>query len=131
MNERAMIQFRTLKRLVPLFVSLFVVAQLAGVVPRLAYSQPASQTAAAHIDHKHAHDHADVNKSIHHHPDDQHGNIADQCCALHLLAGVVPLVVMASLIELPSRPLAVTPAESIAGLDSTPLDRPPRSLSSF
>jgi hypothetical protein len=50
---------------------------------------------------------------------------------LHLLAGVVPLVVTASPIELASRPLPAASVESISGIVASPLDRPPRFLSSL
>jgi hypothetical protein len=123
--------FRTMQRLVPWLVGLFLVAQIAGVVPRLAYAKPDVKAVAAHLHHQHAHYHSDRNKTQAHHPGDQHGNIADQCCALHLLTGVVPLVVTAVPTELLAQSLLQKSTTAIAGIDANPLDRPPRSLPSL
>jgi hypothetical protein len=123
--------FRTMQRLVPWLVGLFLLAQFAGVVPRLAYAQPGAKAMAAHQHHQHAHDRADHNKTQHQHPADQHGNIADQCCALHLLNGVLAFVVSASPIELSSQQVSAVPTTDVVGINASPLDRPPRSLLSL
>jgi hypothetical protein len=108
---------------------MFLIAQFAGVVPRAAVAQPGVAALAASLSlYQHKHDCAEHDKIRHQHSDDSHGNIADQCCALHLLAGVVPLVISATSADLPSRALVAAPVESDAGIGAPPLYRPPRSL---
>lgn len=123
--------FRTMQRLVPALIGLLALAQLAGVVPRPTVAQP-SAAVAAQLHHQHANSHGiHDTQTKHHQPDTQHGNIADQCCALHLLSAVVPVVAYAAPIELVSLPLSAQPSADRTGIDSTPLYRPPRSLQSF
>jgi hypothetical protein len=121
-----------MQRLAAWLVGMFLIAQFAGVVPRNVIAQPGAAAAALSYQHGHDHaDHTDRHKIRHHHAGDQHGNIADQCCALHLLAGVVPLVMTATPAELASHPLALAPADTAAGIGASPLYRPPRSLASL
>lgn len=126
-----MTPLRKLRALAAGLVAMFVFAQFAGVVPRAAVAQPSAAAAALshhqHDQHYAAHD--SHNRLRHHHADDQHGNVADQCCALHLLAGVVPLVITAIPAHLASTALTSGPTDSGAGLGAPPLYRPPRSLS--
>jgi hypothetical protein len=128
--------FRTMQRLIPWFVGLFLVAQLAGVVPRPVYAQPDAKTVASQVHNQQAHNHADHGRSDHnktqaHHPGDQHGNIADQCCALHLLTGVILPVEMAVPVGRLAQSILQESATAISGIDANPLDRPPRSLLSL
>lgn len=124
--------FRTMQRLVPWLIGLFLVAQFAGIVPRVPYAKPDAAVAAQmHKHHQQAHDRAGHNKTQHQNPDEQHGNIADQCCALHLLNGVLAFVVLASPIELSSQQVSATTTTNAVGINASPLDRPPRSLLSL
>jgi len=123
--------FRTMQRLVPWLVGLFLVAQFAGVVPRLAYAKPVVKTVAAHLHLQQSHGPSDHSKTQQHHPGDQQGNITDQCCALHLLTGVVLLVDTAMPTQLLVQSLLQESTTAIAGIDANPLDRPPRSLLSL
>ncbi len=126
---------RTMRRLVLLLVGLFLIAQLAGVVPRLAVAQAGAKVAAqAH--HQPSHDHAgqnhsDCSKSQNHHPGEQHGNVADQCCALHLLTGVILPIDTAVPADRLAQSLVQESAAAIAGIAAHPLDRPPRSFLSL
>ena len=122
-----MIWFRTMQRFVPWLVGLFLVAQLAGIVPRAAYAQPEAMTAAAPAHHQHAHDHSDDAAPRHHHDDDQGANLADQCCALHLLNAVVQLVAAAIPAEVAAGSLLGASGPSVSGTGGDLLYRPPRS----
>lgn len=124
-----MVRLRKLQRLAASLVAMFLIAQFAGVVPRTAVAQPGAAAGASSLSsHQHARNHVDHEKACHQKADDQHGNIADQCCALHLLAGVVPPVMVAIPADLASSALALTLTESDAGLAAAPPYRPPRSL---
>lgn len=118
-------------RLVPWLVGLFVVAQFAGVVPRVAHAPPASAS-VAHAGHSHdhaargqAHDHADHDLAQRSHDADPDA-LADQCCALHLLTAVVPLVAIALPVAHSPRPPVDVSANPVAGIDAGALFRPPR-----
>jgi hypothetical protein len=114
---------RKIRGLVPWLIGLFLVAQLAGVVP-FEYIHPTPSLA-----HAAAHDHEHGTTHTHHHDGTkQDGTVADQCCALHSLAGVVPLVIMAILSDPVGRPLSAEPTDRISGIGPGRLDRPPRSL---
>ncbi len=124
-----MVRLRRLQRLAACLVAMFLIAQFAGVVPRTAVAQPgAAAAASSHSFQQHAHQHSDHDK-VRQQKADDHGNIADQCCALHLLAGVVPLVIAATRADLASTALTLAPADSEAGIGARPLYRPPRPLS--
>ena len=124
-------RFRTMRRVVPWLVGLFLLAQFAGVVPRVVYAHTDTKPVAAHQHHQYVHNQSNHNKAQHQDPDQQHGNIADQCCALHLINGVLSLVIASSPIELASQPLLAVPARDAAGINLSPLDRPPRFLLSL
>ncbi len=118
---------RTIRGLVPWLIGLFLVAQLAGVVPfEYIHPTPALAHAAAH-----EHDHGSVGHTRHHEGTEQDGAIADQCCALHSLAGIVPLVVMGILSDPIGERLSPEPADRASGIGPSRLDRPPRSLASL
>ncbi len=123
--------FRTIRGLVPWLVGLFVVAQLAGIVSSdYVYGKPGAMASAHMHDHGgggHVHDHGVADD---HHGAPHDGLIADQCCALHALAGIVPHVVTTvpagSIAEL----LLDRPVDRFAGIGPSLLDRPPKSLPS-
>ncbi len=118
--------FRTLRRFVPWLVGLFLVAQLAGIVPRAAHALPDAMPAAGHAHHQHAHDYADDRTTRHHH-DDQGANLADQCCALHLLTAVVPLLAAAIPADIAAGSLLAGSGPRVTGVGGDLLYRPPRS----
>ena len=125
--------FRTMQRLIPWFIGLFLVAQFAGIVPRVPYAKPGAAVVAVQLlkHHQHGHDHADHSKTQRHHPDDQSGNNPDECCALHLLTAVVALPVTSVPAELVGERLPEMSAASVASADPNHLYRPPRSLLSL
>ncbi len=118
---------RTIRGLVPWLIGLFLVAQLAGVVPfEYIHPTPGLAHAAAH-----EHEHGIAGHTHHHDGTKQDGAVADQCCALHSLAGVVPLVIMAILSDPIGERLSAEPTDRVSGIGPGRLDRPPRSLSSL
>jgi hypothetical protein len=129
--------FRNRQRLVQCLVGLFLLAQFAGAVPRLAHAHADAAMPAAHADRAHAHDHAGTRghaghrDAQHHHHGDQGASLADLCCALHLLTAVVPLVDTAPRIEPFAQPPVDASAAAVAGIDANALFRPPRSLQSL
>jgi hypothetical protein len=118
---------RSIHRLRVTLLALFVVAQVAGVVP-LIYDHTLNvyetEPVAAHT-HPHASPTA-VNPDADHH----HGTLElhDQCCALHALAGPIPRVTDTAPADFGS--LRIVPDEQIALTGGKPgvLDRPPRPL---
>ncbi len=117
---------RTIRGLVPWLISLFLVAQLAGVVP-FEYIHPTPALA-----HAAAHDHGSVGHKHHHDGTKQDGAIADQCCALHSLAGVLSPLLAASIpSDLIGHPMAAELTEHGSGIDAGRLDRPPKPLLSL
>jgi hypothetical protein len=130
-----MARLRTLRRLVPILVGLFLIAQFAGVVPRSAVAKPDIKTAAAQMHHQQAqdqsgHSHSNCNESAQHNPDGQHG-IADQCCALHLLTAVILPLAQATIASRLAQALLHESSAPVAGIGGHPLDRPPRSPQSL
>lgn len=125
--------FRTMQRLVPWLIGLFLVAQFAGIVPRVPFAKPSATVVALqlHKQHQPAHDHSDQNKTQHHHPADQSGGITDECCALHLLTAVVSVPVTSVPADVAGEPQSEMSAHSFAGADPSLLYRPPRSLLSL
>ena len=118
---------RTKRLFVSWLVGLFLVVQFAGIVPRLAVAKPDAATLALQLHHQNVHDHFDQNKPQHHHHDDQGTAAVDQCCALHLLTAVVPLVVTALPIEHLVQPVLVRSFTAVDGIGANLLFRPPRS----
>jgi hypothetical protein len=118
---------RTIRGLVPWLIGLFLVAQLAGVVS-YEYIHPtlALANAAAH-----EHGHGSVGHTHHHDGTEQDSAIADQCCALHSFAGIVPLLVVATSTDSTGERLSPGPADRASGIGPGRLDRPPRSLASL
>jgi hypothetical protein len=120
-------RFRTIRGIIPWLIGLFVVAQLSGVVPsRLPHGLP-TLNAAAMVMHDH-HGHAAAGPSSHsqqhkHNPD---GSAGDACCALHLLIAVLTPIPDAAPAGVLSQRVSPTGMDSIAGIRSDRLDRPPR-----
>jgi hypothetical protein len=118
---------RSIHRLRVTLLALFVVAQVAGVVP-LIYDHTLNVFEKAPVA-AHAHPHASPTAL---HPDagHHHGTLElhDQCCALHTLAGPIPHVMGAAPVDFVS--LRVVPDElaALAGGKPGVLDRPPRPL---
>ena len=118
---------RSIHRLRVTLLALFVVAQVAGVVP-LIYDHTLNVFETAPVA-AHAHPHASPTAVI---PDADHHHgtldLHDQCCALHTLAGPIPHVMDAAPADFAG--LRIVPDELIAltgGKPGVP-DRPPRPL---
>jgi hypothetical protein len=117
---------QTMRRFGPWLLGLFLIAQLAGVVPvmfdhavHVFESQPAVSS---------AHDHSAPGR----HGDHRHGigDVKDECCSLHHhLAGVLPFTVRVTSFNLAARPMLVPPARALASADPILLERPPKSSS--
>jgi len=115
-----------MRRLGPWLLGLFLIAQLAGVVPvmfdhavHVFESQPALAS---------AHDHSAPGR----HGDHRHGigDVKDECCSLHHhLAGVLPFTVRVTSFSLAPQPMLVPPARALASADPILLERPPKSSS--
>ena len=120
--------FRAKQRLVPWLIGLFLVAQFSGVVPRLIYAQPSIIGTATHTFDQPTHVHAGHIPSHKHDNGQPSSNLADQCCALHLLVGVVPFVVTVVSIRPLVEPLLDVSQPNAGGIAPHRLDRPPRSL---
>lgn len=123
--------FRTKQRLCLWLVGLFLVAQFSGVVSRDVHARPSAIATITHTVDQHIHMHAGHGQSHKHDNDKPSSNLADQCCALHLLVGVVPFVVTAVSIEPLVEPLLDVSMSNAGGIAPHRLDRPPRSFLSL
>jgi hypothetical protein len=117
---------RTIHCLRACFLGLFIVAQVAGIVP-LIYDHTLNVFETIPVaGHSHRHVAAIAAPDEHHH----HGvlDLHDQCCALHTLAGPVPYAANTAPTDFAGRRIA--PAKLIALAQRGPvlLDRPPRPL---
>jgi hypothetical protein len=118
---------RTFRGLVPWLTGLFLVAQLAGVVPfESIHPTPGLAHTATHD-----HGHGTAGHTHEHDGTKQDAAIADKCCALHSLVGVVPPVIAAILSDPIGERLLAEPSDRVSGIGPDRLDRPPRSLPSF
>jgi hypothetical protein len=120
-------RLRTVKRSVSTLVALFLVAQVAGIVP-----SPLAQTHAVPI--------AASESAPHHHHADGHrhdgcahshagtcSDRADYCCALHaFFAGILSPAAVVRHDNAAGQVLAPGVDDVVAGLDPDRLDRPPR-----
>jgi len=110
----------------PWLLGLYIVAQVAGVVPVM-YDHTLNiyetTPVAGHVHVRLASHTAQPDADHHHGLIDLH----DQCCAIHSLSGPLPPAVSVSLAETAGVP--VSPAELIAHVSWHParLDRPPKS----
>jgi hypothetical protein len=132
---------RTAHGLTAWLIGLFMLAQLAGVVPfRDAHASPTAAHAPANIGtahargdhvHKHSAGQAHFHGEEHQHSDtDRAGLLADQCCALHGLAAIVPVVVAAVPAGIIGERIADARIDRMAGIVAGRLDRPPKHLAS-
>src|SRR5262245_20659803 len=120
-----MLLARTIRCLRACLLGLFVVAQVAGVVPLL-YDHTLNIYETMPVA---THEHRLVNPTAANPDADHHHGLLDlhdQCCALHTLAGPLPHVIDAVPVAFLSIRLA--PEELIAPAGGSPavLDRPPR-----
>ena len=116
----------TMRRFGPWLFGLFLIAQLAGVVPMMFdhavhvfESQPALAT---------AHDHSAPGR----HGDHRHGvgDVKDECCSLHHhLVGIMHFSIPTAAFSLTTLPLVVPPLRTLASADPILLERPPKSSS--
>jgi hypothetical protein len=116
---------RTIRCLRASLLALFVVAQVAGVIP-LIYDHTLIVYETTPVA---AHTHPHVKPTVAHpHADHHHGalDLHDQCCALHTLAGPLPNINDAAPIGFKS--VLMVPNELIVLTGGNPgvLDRPPR-----
>ena len=127
-----MFSLARLRRLGPALLGLFVLAQAVGMVPLISahiqHTLETEQDVAAdlresgRVNHVHRH-HLRDDSGQHEHST---GDPGDQCCTLHHhLAGVVPIANGASGSSSTVRIVAL-PLRSLAGIDPTKLERPPK-----
>jgi hypothetical protein len=129
---------RTIPWFTRLLVGLFLAAQFAAMVssPR-ANALPVSAAGAFHLDTLHT----DASQGHHHHVQghdghaipcghqDNGGNPAETCCALHAcFAGLMPPAVTIAAEIAAGEPLAASPDDVARGATADRLDRPPRPL---
>src|SRR5215467_916537 len=116
---------RTIRCFRACLLSLFVVAQVAGVVP-LMYDHTLNiyETAPVAV-----HEHRLVNPSVANPDADHHHGLLDlhdQCCALHTLAGPLPRVLFATPARFVSVRIVLTEAIALTGAKPRLPDRPPK-----
>jgi hypothetical protein len=120
-----MISVRTIRCLRASLLALFVVAQVAGVIP-LIYDHTLNVFETTPVTtHGHPHIKPTVtNPDAGHH----HGalDLHDQCCALHTLAGPLPQVVEPALVDFAIVRIMPDKLIALTGSDPGVLDRPPR-----
>jgi hypothetical protein len=118
---------RTIRGLRASLLALFVVAQMAGVIP-LIYDHTLNVYETTPVT---AHGHAHVKPTVANPDADHHHGVLDlhdQCCALHAPAGPLPYVIDAAPVDFAS--IRIMPDELVilTGNDPPALDRPPRPL---
>ena len=118
---------RNIRGLRASLLAIFVVAQIAGVIP-LIYDHTLNVYETTPVAaHKHSHLHPSVaNPDTDHH----HGalNLHDQCCTLHMLAAPLPQVGGVSRIDFASTAVFAVELTALSGSDPAVLDRPPKPL---
>lgn len=125
--DKPMTFVRTIRCLHASLLALFVVAQVAGVVP-LIYDHTLNVYETAPVI---AHRHPQAKPTVATPDADHHHGVLDlhdQCCAFHALAGPLPLVLDAAPVDFAS--VRMFPDELIAftGCNASVLDRPPRPM---
>jgi hypothetical protein len=119
--------FRTIRGLRACLLAIFVIAQLGGVLPLL-YDHTLNVFEGQPVaGHTHVHVAASIAAPD---ADHHHGllDLHDQCCALHTLAGPLPVTSAAAPLAPASARIAVAITVALAqGRPALP-DRPPRSL---
>jgi hypothetical protein len=122
-------RLRTIRALVPWLVGLFVVAQLAGVVPVREAS--ASHSLIQLGGHVHDHGKAAGQSGHHHHDHGMHDHgmvdLDGACCALHaLLIGIIPQELGTAPVNFARAALTMISEAPLAAIHPGRLDRPPR-----
>ena len=107
-------------------LAIFVVAQVAGVIPLLHDHTLNVYETAPVAAHNHAHVHATL---AHPDADHHHGALGlhDQCCALHTLAAPLPQVTGVARVGFASEPIFAVESPALSGGNPAVLDRPPKS----
>jgi len=108
-------------------LALFVVAQIAGVVP-LMHNHTLNVFETTPVA---GHSHVHVQRSIASPDADHHHGVLDmhdQCCALHTLAGPLPQISNPAPAEFAGVPIIPVAAIALSDGAPTPIDRPPRPL---
>jgi len=116
---------RTIHCLRASLLALFVVAQVAGVIP-LIYDHTLNVYETAPVA---AHGHAHVKPTVANPDADHHHgalDLHDQCCALHTLAGPLPHVIDAAPVAFASVRIATDMSIKLTVAISGVLGRPPR-----
>jgi len=118
-----------LQRFGPWLVGLFLIAQVAGVIPALYVDTLHEYEGASVVGH--SQENVVGNLPVHHgDPADIHDG-HDQCCALHHgMVGVVPRIFAPGVTSLASVRVEAR-ADALASGNRSRLDRPPRSLPSL
>ncbi len=119
---------RTIRCLRASLLALFVVAQVAGVIPLL-YDHTLNVYETAPVA---AHGHAHVKPTVANPDADHHHGVIDlhdQCCALHALAGPLPHAIVVARAEFASVRIVPDVLIALAGGNPGVLDRPPRPVS--
>ena len=116
---------RTIRRFHAALLALFVVAQVAGVVP-LIYDHTLNVYEGAPVA-AHGHPHVTPTAAV---PDADHHHglldLHDQCCVLQILAGPLPAVIAIVPVGSATHRIAARKLASLVGGDPPLLDRPPR-----
>ena len=119
---------RTISCFVRVLVTLFVVAQFAGIITSpLASARNFSTAVALHLDHHHGQHNGDRGPSHHHHGNHDKKDGADHCCAL-IFAGILPPPIALDTLVARGQQLAVGLTDIGLGVAPGQLDRPPKSL---
>src|ERR1700730_1969359 len=126
-KRRIMIFLRAIRCLRASVLALFVVAQVAGIIP-LIYEHTLNVHEVTPVA-AHGHPHVsptDANPDADHH----HGalDLHDQCCALHTLAGPLPQPIDDAPVDFVSVRIALDELIALTGGKPGVLDRPPRPL---
>jgi hypothetical protein len=120
-----MMILRTIRRLQACVLGLFMVAQVAGIEP-LIYDHTLNVFETTPVaSHSHRHVSAATSDENHH-----HGilDLHDQCCALHTLAGPLPVTANAARVDFADERTAPLPSLALAQRGPVLPDRPPRTL---
>ena len=114
-----------MRRFGPWLFGLFLIAQMAGVVPLIfdhTFHVFESQRAISD-----PHDHSAPGR----HGDHRHGmaDVKDECCSMHHLVGVSPVALGFARVSFANARIVTPPASPLVNTGPLRLDRPPKSLS--
>ena len=124
---------RTLRRLTPWLLGLFLMTQCAAIVPLLItdlqhdieteHDIADDLAATGTVNHVHSHH---QHQSDHRH-DHTGVDVTDQCCTIHHhLAGVLPFTIAQAPDEFPAVPSLVSCSRRPLGSDPSGMERPPK-----